>query len=78
MLGAVKVMANDGIIALMDIPDCCGKSEGWQFCMQIGSNRGEVDDSAPDGVAIATQTLSTSCPSEAATTHNEGPSVTGC
>lgn len=28
-------------------------------------------------VAIATQTLSTSCPSEAAV-HNEGPSVTGC
>lgn len=25
------------------------KSEGWQFCMQIHSSRGEVDDSAPYG-----------------------------
>ncbi|ROL43492.1 hypothetical protein DPX16_17313 [Anabarilius grahami] len=49
MLGAVKVVPNDGITALVDIPDCCGKSEGWQFCMQILSSRGEVDDSAPDG-----------------------------
>lgn len=49
MLGAVKVVPNDGITALVDIPDCCGKSEGWQFCMQIRSSRGEVDDSAPDG-----------------------------
>lgn len=49
MPAAVKVAPNDGIIALVDIPDCCGKSEGWQFCMQICSSRGEVDDSAPDG-----------------------------
>lgn len=58
MLGAVEVVPNDGITALVDISDCCGKK------VKVGSS---VCKFIPAGerlmiqhhtvVAIATQTL---------------------